>query len=812
MHKMTEAQIKLEQEILDTSRMNYCNRIEQAIQKNSFGSTNIAGKIISDVLDDFSYNIKNYVTNKPGTLCSIVIKRINNIDTVAFLTSKIILNSLWSDFSVQSVYKAIGQALEFEYKMQKYKQENSNYYSAIQKDLNKRGVKPNKKIAITTKAFNKCLDFHVEKWSAAEKLQTGLVLVNIFVRISHLVEFKEIYEKNRHTKILVPTKELIAKTQNLKEKFEVMQPLFLPMICPPKKWVSIFDGGYITPFMRKNKLIKNNDKDYLKSLSKIKMPLVYEAINHLQETEWQINSKVLEVVEKLWQEGSEAAGIPSEFDIEPVKYSQIDLDNPKSKEILKQQKRENYEIYKKNIQNRSLRLLFSQILKIAIKFKDYEKIWFPHQMDFRGRLYPIPVLLNPQGNDLSKGLLRFAQSAPVDNSSIKWLKIHGANLWGYDKESYDERIKWVEERHSEIQSYAQNPLENRGWMEADKPFQFLAFCFEYSDYLNNSENFVSHLPILLDGTCNGLQHYSALLRDFEGGRAVNLVNSDKPNDIYTTVADNLKNKLTEVTNSSKISSDFKKFAKCWLDLGITRKLTKRPVMVLPYGGTMLSCREYIAQYLKDNYTTKFLQNHFNMINGGDDCIFQLSFGLSKFLWKSIQETLNAATTGMDYIRKTARTVTSKNKYLQWVTPLGLPVRQAYNSRKRKEVKTELYGSMIKTNINIDLDTLDNKRQLNGICPNFIHSLDAACLMLYIVKCKRAGIKNFMTIHDCYGTLASDTDVSSKFLREAFVEIYQHSVLENFTKDILGDEKNISKMPEKGTLDINNVLESTYFFN
>ena len=261
MLNLVEKQIKLEQEILNTSRENYCVLLEKAIQGNSLGSTNIAGKIISDVLDDFSYNIKNYVMNKPATLCSIVIKRINNPDAVAFLSSKIILNSLWADMSVQSVYKAIGQALEFEYKMRKYKEENTNYYNAIQKDLNKRGVKPNKKSTITTTVFNKCLDFHVEKWSASEKLQTGLVLVNIFVRVSHLVEFKEIYEKNKHTKVLVPTKELIAKTQNLKEKFEVMQPLFLPMICPPKKWVSVFDGGYITPFMRKNKLIKNNDKD-----------------------------------------------------------------------------------------------------------------------------------------------------------------------------------------------------------------------------------------------------------------------------------------------------------------------------------------------------------------------------------------------------------------------------------------------------------------------------------------------------------------------------------------------------------------------
>ena len=85
-------------------------------------------------------------------------------------------------------------------------------------------------------------------------------------------------------------------------------------------------------------------------------------------------------------------------------------------------------------------------------------------MDFRGRLYPIPVLLQPQGTDLSKGLLHFANGKEVDSNSIKWLQIHGANVYGYDKESYSKRAEWTKARHNEIQSYAQDPLQNRGWL------------------------------------------------------------------------------------------------------------------------------------------------------------------------------------------------------------------------------------------------------------------------------------------------------------------------------------------------------------
>ena len=38
-----------------------------------------------------------------------------------------------------------------------------------------------------------------------------------------------------------------------------------------------------------------------------------------------------------------------------------------------------------------------------------------------------------------------------------------------------------------------------------------------------------------DGSCNGLQHYAALARDQDGGRAVNLMPGDAPADVYRRV-------------------------------------------------------------------------------------------------------------------------------------------------------------------------------------------------------------------------------------------------------------------------------------
>ena len=847
-----EEQIELEKKMTQSSIDSYRRDLEKAKQTQTFGCTAIATKLLSRILGDYSETIKKYLEDYSkgkairSTLAADVIHRLNSVDTVAYLTAKIILNSMFAELPSQAMYKAIGQAIEDEYKMREFKDENKSYYDSIQKDLNSRGAKANRKKNITTGVFNHRLDFHLERWTTTEKFQTGLVLTRLFIESTGLIEFKDVYMKKKHLKFVIPTQELVDWMEKTNLKLELMQPFFLPMVCRPKEWTDVLDGGYISPYLKRNKLVKNNSKDYLKKLGTATMPIVYEAINHLQNTEWQINNRVLSVVNDLWEEGKAIAELPDREDeaLIPFPYPDRDKDttwNSEEKEVVKKWKRDTYEIHKRNVAKRSNRILVSQILRIANQFKEYEKIWFPHQMDFRGRLYPIPVLLQPQGTDLSKGLLHFAEGKQVDEvkggdglSSADWLRIHGANTYGYDKESYKARVEWVKCHSGEIQAYAQDPLNNRGWAEADKPFQFLAWCFEFNDYINNPSDFKTHIPIQLDGTCNGLQHYSALLRDPVGGKAVNLVNTDKPSDIYKTVAERLEEKLKEIKdeNCSNIDSSSngtsrinsiicskgsssRLLATHWLELGINRKLTKRPVMVLPYGGTMLSCREYIGEYLTDNYSPNFLWKHFGIGNTPNECMFQVSTWLSKYLWEAINETLKAATVGMDYLRRVARLVTKTKHYLEWITPAGLLVRQAYNSRKKKMIRTELYGSIIKTTVNIDQDSLDTQRQLNGVCPNFIHSLDAACLMLYLIKCKREGITSFMTVHDCYGTWASDTSKSAKLLREAFVEVYQQPILENFTEDItaeLGEGTERPELPNKGELDIEEVLRSDYFFN
>jgi DNA-directed RNA polymerase len=77
------------------------------------------------------------------------------------------------------------------------------------------------------------------------------------------------------------------------------------------------------------------------------------------------------------------------------------------------------------------------------------------------------------------------------------------------------------------------------WINSDEPWQTLAACIEVANALrcpDGPEAYVCHLPIHQDGSCNGLQHYAALGRDSIGAESVNLSPADRPQDVYSNVA------------------------------------------------------------------------------------------------------------------------------------------------------------------------------------------------------------------------------------------------------------------------------------
>lgn len=132
--------------------------------------------------------------------------------------------------------------------------------------------------------------------------------------------------------------------------------------------------------------------------------------------------------------------------------------------------------------------------------KDEDGFYYPHNLDFRGRAYPMHPYLNHLGSDLCRGILEFAEGRPLGKAGLHWLKIHLANLYagGVDKLSYDGRISFTENHLDDIFDSADRPLEaKRWWLGAEDPFQCLAACINLAEALRSSspETTISYTPV-----------------------------------------------------------------------------------------------------------------------------------------------------------------------------------------------------------------------------------------------------------------------------------------------------------------------------
>lgn len=546
-------------------------------------------------------------------------------------------------------------------------------------------------------------------------------------------------------------------------------------------------------------------QDYITALEKCDLGLEYQCVNALQKTPWRINEFVVDTLRQCWDSGQEWEGLPPRDNLSLPKYpfsKEPQYLNDEEKATFKQFKSDRNKIHSFNNKSMSKRIQVERTIQLAEQYKDIENMWYVWQLDFRGRKYPVESFLSPQNADYSKALLEFANPATITNDEeARWLAIHGANVFGVDKVSLEDREMWAYMNVQNAVDVYNDPLTNKWWQEADKPWQALAWCKEWAEYNHGrqfGEHYQTHLPCASDGSCNGLQHLSAMLRDLEGGRAVNLTPSPTPQDIYTDVA---------VRTVELLKQEDTLMARQLLEMGVCRKICKRPVMIVPYSGTQHSCRDYILEAMEEKCKGN---------NPWNDDLWKPATYLAKFVWKAINEVIVSAHKVMDYIKDIAKLYSQQGKPFEWLTPTGLLVRQSYSNTKKLRIWTHLSGSVVKLNYRQPLEkTIDVRKSVSGASPNFVHSLDAAALTLTVDKCLKEGVTDFAMVHDSYGTHSPNMVKLNDKLREAFVEMYRdNDVLQNLydsAVNTLSEGTEIPEPPPRGSLEIEEVLNSDYFF-
>jgi DNA-directed RNA polymerase len=573
--------------------------------------------------------------------------------------------------------------------------------------------------------------------------------------------------KNRSQTYLAYQPDFIKAREALLARAEAFAGCLWPMLCEPNDWSDDFAGGYLTNDLRRlTRLVRTrvSRRDALLRDSK-----ALAMLNRLQKVPYRINDRILELAnfckERRLTVGKFRAEEPTPPPPKPEPWETA------SDEDKIAYRRARTEIEDRNAALAQKNYRTTEALYVANKYKG-ETFWIPWSFDFRGRVYPIPTSLSPQGTDFDKSLIYFAEEGPV---SEWWLGFQVATTWGLDKAPMDERQSWATSNHGFITRVATDPEGTISeWSKAEEPWCFISAAIEYYQCVITNEKLTSGYPISVDATCSGLQHLSAMALDRKAAEMVNVVPTPKPSDGYAIVAEVAKTQLPEHLHPL-----------------ITRKLTKRTVMTTPYGVTENSARDYIRQELKGVELEK----------GELQAIVKAVYRYG------VRTVFAGPCASMAFIQKAAgECIKNKDPYIKWVTPSGFTVFQEYRKNDVTRVRTKLLGQRIDTQMLKEWDerTIDLSKAKTAASPNLVHSLDAALLHLVFAEWQRP----FTVIHDCVLGRSCDMNDLAEAIRDKFVEIYSQPVLRNWAEQ-LGVEFDESVMIN--TLDINDVQGSSYFF-
>lgn len=599
--------------------------------------------------------------------------------------------------------------------------------------------------------------------------QAALVLIDYFAKSTGWIEevtgSRRFASATQETNNLVATRRFIEDVLTDSTLAEFVEGK--PMLVPPVPWsTGMAHGGYLYAHVQAVRGVRKS----------IEGQDIVDALNALQGTAWRVNARVMEMAQTFEREALSsyigALGLKVE----------ARHDMPEGEQ-------------------RSNMIRSALTLDAFYELADEEEFYFPWNLDWRGRMYPATTIISPQGSDLCKGLLEFADGTPLGRIGARWLAISLCNLYGADKltadghkvnRTADERVEWTKNLDLSICELARNPLHYKWWMKADKPYQFLAACFEWAAYKEEGDAFRSRLAGALDGSCSGVQMLAGMTRDASAGGMVNLTPSPRGDDYYGRMSDALERRLYAlVDGADSVALAHLEF---WSEQTIDRNLLKAPSMTKVYSaGTFTFGEQVQAKTGATDRECLWLANQIN------SCFGDVA-----------PDMLGA----MMYLQNVADVLTEAGHALRWTTPAGLVVTQERYGEESVSLVTKSFYIRRDRLFNVRTDKLSKRGQRAGVSPNFVHGVDASHMVRTVNALHAKGVRNFWMIHDSFGAPFAQSDEVFKTTRDQFVELMSTDLLRNWTEEVSAvltseQREKLPELPQYGELDLNAVRDSGY---
>jgi DNA-directed RNA polymerase len=831
----------------------YLRAHDRTIRDQGLGASDGAQAIIRKHLTETAENVKAHkadsLVGKQADGLKDLMGTLDGLEDslVALVALQIGLQCVADGHGMSRTFLMLGKALETEVWASGLRTYDGKLAARLEKLGKRRGAMGVRRQAVRSLA--KSNGYESGPWTDPQRALAGRWLTEVLLK-GNVFKREDAEEGGRDTSgTLTISPEVLAYSEAMTAHLLEAHPVPLPLLSKPKPWkgmrlpVDCNGRTYEIPLIRKT--CKVTLANVSKAIKSGRMDGVLEALTAIQSVAWSINTPVAEMVRWAYQEGIDVPGLPSKNDV-PLPAPLSDEEYEAMSDGAKRLRRK--DIASKKEKNRSLigeRSTLDRDLAIAdILTRKGNQFYTVYNMDYRGRVYSA-CHFGFQRQDYVRAMFMFAEGKPLGERGAYWLMVHLANCGDFEKVSkkpFEERVQWVEDNEDRILSVGRNPKDDLWWTEADSPFLFLAACMEYARFWDwrwvdevhwdwEGKSFVSNIPVSFDGSCSGLQHLAAMTRCEDTAKLVNVSPTPKPSDVYQTVADKARVVIEAVSTSD---DEFADVARLALDYGVTRSLVKRNVMTYSYSspkyGMITQQMDDTMRPLSDQVTLGKLQVHpfevpadtFETKDGGVAHVpgKKAAKFLGSVVFDTIEATVHKPAEAMRFLQSIAKALAHEGKPVVWHTPLGMPV--TLRCPNMETTRIQLYlsdrGVKIKTNINLDEETkgIDKRAASNAIAPSFVHSMDACHLQMVSLGAYRAGIKNMALVHDSFGCLAADADNYRVIIRSQFHWLY---AMNDVLQDILTEtceqiDTNCHRMPElpeKGSLDISEVLNADYAF-
>ena len=212
-------------------------------------------------------------------------------------------------------------------------------------------------------------------------------------------------------------------------------------------------------------------------------------------------------------------------------------------------------------------------------------------------------------------------------------------------------------------------------------------------------------------------------------------------------------------------------------------------MTISYSVTLWGVKEQLEEFFKDNGKITKKGKNFTYELTDNNNTYSLSnkelFLLAQLIHNSIFHLYPKLKDLMNYFKIINSILYENNLGLQWKAPNGLLINQKYVHFESFVISYSTYTRSKKVTLQKSTDKINKQKQMSGIMPNLVHSLDASSLSL-LINYLIIQDKNipFFCVHDCFASTANNLPLIKSFFQNSLRDIFSVNLISNIHSSFL----------------------------